>query len=49
MSDKFGHSLLQKIFEIASAEYECNPSNMSWFLPVGMMTGSRRVAVYYKP
>lgn len=32
MSDKFGHSLLQEIFDIA---YTSNPSNMSWFKVAG--------------
>lgn len=31
----FGHSLLQEIFDIASSEYNNNPSNMSWFKVAG--------------
>lgn len=35
MSAKFGHSLLQEIFNIATSEYSNNPSNMSWFTVKG--------------
>ena len=35
MSAKFGHSLLQKIVDIATSEYNINPSNMSWFTVKG--------------
>jgi len=33
--DNFGHSLLQQIFDIATGEYNNNPSNMSWFTVKG--------------
>ena len=35
MSGNFGHSLLQQIFDIATAEYNNNSSNMSWFTVKG--------------
>lgn len=35
MSDNFGYSLLQDIFDIATSEYNNNPSNMSWFTVKG--------------
>lgn len=35
MSTKFGCSLLQEIFDIATSEYSNNPSNMSWFTVKG--------------
>lgn len=35
MRDNFGHSLLQQIFDIATGEYNNNPSNMSWFTVKG--------------
>lgn len=31
MRNNFGHSLLLQIFDIATGEYNNNPSNMSWF------------------
>lgn len=35
MSAKFGHSLLQRIVDIATSEYSNNLSNMSWFTVKG--------------
>lgn len=35
MSDNFGYSLLQQIYNIATSEYDNNPSNMRWFTVKG--------------
>lgn len=35
MSAKIGHSLLQGIIDIATSEYNNNPSNLSWLTVKG--------------